>query len=1447
MPQRTLKTMLAGGVCAFALAAGGMAAAQTRDFDVPAGDLSVALDAYARQSGVQIIYRIADVSGVRTQGARGALSSDEALAQLLEGTRFKIRRDPSGAIAIADASDPQSGSAAGDGAEGTVQALIVTAQKREENIQDVPIAMSAFTQEDLTRSQVAGGPDLMTQVPNMTFTKTNFSSYSIQIRGIGTQAISATTDPAVAVAFNNTPFIRNHFFEQEFYDLERVEVLRGPQGTLYGRNATAGVVNVISAKPKFHFEAKLSGDVSNYNSTRFEGMVNIPLVEDKAALRIAGAWTKRDGFVKNILTGQQTDGRDLWSARVTLGLEPTDRFRADLVFEHFEENDDRLRSGKQLCHKDPGPTEIGGIPVPQDSGALQANAAFFSQGCLPASMYSPDSFQTPNGFALPYYGPAANLGAPVYSERDPYASAVQSRDLREIETHIQPNYRADADIVELQLRYDLAKDLTLASETGFSRDFIFSFQDFNRFDTTPGVFIPGGRIGDFTYINEDGVFCDPQLGCTNRLAAGDVATASSQQFSQEFRLSSDFEGPINFNVGANFLRYDTEDKYYVFINSLTAFVARAPWQAGVSDNSQYFETNINGSDMQGYVWSDPNRPYGFGSAYIDPNNIHNLNDEGRNYFLSKNPYHLLSYAAFGEVYYSPTDKLKFTAGFRWTVDDKTAPQIPSWLMAAGSYGTPTRKVIHQIWREPTGRLAVDWKPDLSFTDETLVYASYVRGYKAGGANPPPPIIVLGPVGSEGLLSNYYINASLTHPEKFDAEFVNAFEIGSKNTVLDGRLTLNLAGFYYDYTGYQISQIVDRSAVNLNFDATVWGAELEADWRPLENLRLGLKLGFENTRLADGSKAIDLMDRTGGDPNWVLMKPFPPHASNCVIPRWLAEMVVGTYKNDLCSGYLAHVDPLTYLPYVPNPVYRLQENGETIAIVDSPTPWGVNLIGYPGYDPASANFGEGIEKDLSGNALPNAPHYTTTLTADYTIPLANSWLATLHTDLYYQSEAWTRIFNTPGYDKLKAYTNVNLAAIFSNEDAGWTVMAYVKNVFDRDSITGAFLNSDDTGLTTNVFLTEPRLFGLRVTKAWTGDWGGFNRGPGVYQPWRIEFGGLYGPFNGDHDPLAPPGIAFAEHPYPLDIQNDLDWGASGGVKLTYQPNPNGWSINGGIRYGRAAGSAEAHPKWAVTGGDRFGPATNAIIAGLTGLPIEFINERTAGKYFSPSAEGIYEYATTTASNEESFDIADFGVGRDVGLGRLGTSQLSAGLRYAKLRSASAAVLHGRPLVVVPESDVVKYGWEMHRFHGVANMSREFEGVGPAVDWDLSFPVLGDADKAGRLDLDIGVGGSVLWGRQQTTISGEIHGDSDLRQRHPFAGGELIDSYSTPLAIHRSTSAATPEVNANLGLSFNLSGLKVSGGYRVERYFGAIDGGVMRHKAYDRQYDGPYFKVSFGFGG
>ncbi len=143
----------------------------------------------------------------------------------------------------------------------------------------------------------------------------------------------------------------------------------------------------------------------------------------------------------------------------------------------------------------------------------------------------------------------------------------------------------------------------------------------------------------------------------------------------------------------------------------------------------------------------------------------------------------------------------------------------------------------------------------------------------------------------------------------------------------------------------------------------------------------------------------------------------------------------------------------------------------------------NGMHYYGFDPSTApNNGEGFGKNLSGHELPNAPHFTVSLSGDYTIPVSEDWAATLHSDFYWQSQSWARIFNDRPYDKLRGYSTTNVALILTSA-SGWQVMGYVKNVFDVTAITGDFLNSDDSGLTTNVFLTDPRLFGVRVTKNW----------------------------------------------------------------------------------------------------------------------------------------------------------------------------------------------------------------------------------------------------------------------------------------------------------------------------------------------------------------------------
>ncbi len=413
--------------------------ALAKDFNIPGGDLAAALDSYSAQTGIPIVVSGDAVKGAHTSGVKGNLTDDSALTRLLTGTGFKASKDSSGFIGIVR--EPSSSSNAADNllqlaqvvpiSRAAVETVTVTSSKLGgADVQSIPISITALSQEQLTATQTAGGPDLIKQVPNMSFTKTNFSGYSIQLRGIGTQAISVTTDPAVAVAFNDIPFIRNHFFEQEFYDVAQVEVLRGPQGTLYGRNATAGVVNLSSAKPTDQFEAMVSADIGNYHQRRFEGMLNLPVVDDRLDIRVAGEWTKRQGYSFNETTDDRIDGRDLWSGRVTIGLKPTEKLQMYVVWEHFSEDDDRLRSSKQLCKTDLGPGQIDGIPKPVGIGyAIPGD--YFTQGCAPTSLYSSDAFQAPLGYALPYILGLGDEGKA--NAINPYASETQSHNLRVIE------------------------------------------------------------------------------------------------------------------------------------------------------------------------------------------------------------------------------------------------------------------------------------------------------------------------------------------------------------------------------------------------------------------------------------------------------------------------------------------------------------------------------------------------------------------------------------------------------------------------------------------------------------------------------------------------------------------------------------------------------------------------------------------------------------------------------------------------------------------------------------------------------------------------------------------------------------------------------------------------------------------------------------------------------
>ena len=222
-----------------------------------------------------------------------------------------------------------------------------------------------------------------------------------------------------------------------------------------------------------------------------------------------------------------------------------------------------------------------------------------------------------------------------------------------------------------------------------------------------------------------------------------------------------------------------------------------------------------------------------------------------------------------ELYYNINDNLKLTVGVRYTKDKKKADQIPSQLLLGGGrnnpstvanggpddpYGSqfigditggrvnsgyPAQDDINQSWGKFTGRVVLDWKPDIGFTDDSLIYASISRGYKGGGVNPPR--IDFNP----NVVQFQFL------PQTFRPEYVNALEVGMKHSFNGGRFTLNATGFFYDYKDFQVSQIVDRIAYNENFNATSWGLELEAAWRPSRAFRVDGNLGYLRTRLGKG--------------------------------------------------------------------------------------------------------------------------------------------------------------------------------------------------------------------------------------------------------------------------------------------------------------------------------------------------------------------------------------------------------------------------------------------------------------------------------------------------------------------------------------------------------------------------------------------------------------------
>ena len=1031
-----------------------------------------------------------------------------------------------------------------DDAEG-IQEVIVTAQRITENVQQVPIAVTALSSSALQDRQVVNPSDLQLNTPNVSFTATNFGGSSFSIRGIGNLVIGRTGESGVSLHLNEIAMPTN-LNSVEFFDMERVEVLRGPQGTLFGRNATGGAINFVTKKPNMDgMDGFADVELGDYAHRRLKGAVNVPL-GDNVALRIAGYQLNRDGYIKNLAYGQtdadgntlpgiddDIDGRDILALRTTLAWNITDRASAWLLFSRFEEDDDRVRITNQVCVRNPLPTT----------------------GCMPNKF----GWQTPH-LGATTAGILAGLAGALPIGADGSNPALYNyprpniAGFRQMHTDFEPVFNDTENIWAFGADYDF--DNFQLSLIGAKRDSEYlSRQDYNMDVGASLGPTAGNPSGDWPVSEPAGSAgvewlsktCNLPAGTSgvaggkcildvhrNRVFSYDQLDSKMDSWTVEAKLRSTFDGPLDFLFGVSRSRHQNVGGYYVLANTLDLATVAPPsaLPAPLYPGFFYNSNNPNGGTRNA-SWAS------FGEVYFEPNDKLTLTaglrfnrDEkhtsdstallnaadvnkaiggilGANAIwlrsslfaemadiaanpskqLSEATMRLLQFHDAGEVYRenaqaaigllaaagaaqrigaavqsgalplagvpaavgalplspvlqatvlalmsrNPTaigaDAGVVAGGRAFGQIAAAVPPIPGFGETRFVTGSPSKA----SWSEISGRLGFDYQ----FTDDVLLYGFYSRGYKPGGFNPAIP-------------PAFQSTSSFT----FDAEEVNAFEAGVKSLLLEGRLTANASVFLYDYSDLQATRIRNNTSINENIDANLMGLEVEGRWRPAAVP--GMALDFSYSWLAsevDGSQSLDPVNRTAGNPDYILLNNIDPGSLTGV--NYVAKKAQITAALVAAAGAANAVIPVAY-----------PANSDGVAI---PVYFSRRFL-----DAAGVETHDGLLVNLDGNELPNAPSHTAKLGVAHTWMMGRGDEFTVRWDWYWQSESYAREFNTVG-DQIDAWSQHNATAVYRKDN--WLVKAWVRNILDDDNVTGKYLTSDTTGSFRNYFLTEPRIYGV----------------------------------------------------------------------------------------------------------------------------------------------------------------------------------------------------------------------------------------------------------------------------------------------------------------------------------------------------------------------------------
>ncbi len=676
-----------------------------------------------------------------------------------------------------------------------LEIIKVTATKTSRTVQDVPLAVSAFSPESLDKRGISETSDLTGLVPSLVVispfgrTQPNFSLRGISVANEFNP--NAASPIGIYVNEDYKQFRSTH--GMQLFDLERIEVIRGPQGTLFGRNTTGGAISIFTRKPQLgevgDFSGYLTGRYGNYDRWTLEGAAETTLVEDTLALRVAATRTEGDGYIENVtpdtvqnlpelllgappgtevnaVTDEDFASLDERALRATFAWTPGDNFEAVLVTTFGESK------------------PIAPVPIMREFGPPDAAG----------------NYTNVFGYNREQFG----------AYRDDEATSDSTGEST-----------SEADDYTLTLNWDLADNLRLTSITGY---------------TDGELDIPHDCDGH------------PVATCYVNF------TAEFDQFNQDLRLS--WTGDRSTVIAGVYYGEDQIDALNneVFFGPLAAFAGFPTEAIGalapVVPLAQDIYDALVEADLAAFPAFNPPvssyilpPPLGLGAFQGDPD-VLAQGFRAQSQFTQERE----SIAAYAEATYDFGDAWRLTAGLRYTDDSFTLSDLRSTfydlLTDTAQYNAiPLNPVPDQNQvlpdldddsQEFTGRIILDYR----FSDNVLTYASYSHGYRAGTFN--------------GKASQSVSQVTFVEPE-----YVDNYELGLKSRLLDNRLQFNAALFYADYEDQQVQEIVRATSFLRNASGEMLGLELELESYITDRLYMGASFGYLDSEYDSGEIVNDI--------------------------------------------------------------------------------------------------------------------------------------------------------------------------------------------------------------------------------------------------------------------------------------------------------------------------------------------------------------------------------------------------------------------------------------------------------------------------------------------------------------------------------------------------------------------------------------------------------------